>query len=163
MGEEFTPRATWPSALWLTESGMTLGAISINFSNSPTCQHLTVSVPAHSTFPKEPLSCMGQQTLLHTPCCGCYHRCWDHFLSQVLAHAPDSTASLARVSGYGPHLSLQFSKPWQRQSPAHSCLRIFISYVCSVSCPMVPALFFSLLLFSSSQIPWLCPQILLFS
>ena len=88
MGEEFTPRATWPSALWLTESDITLGAISINFSNSPTCQHLTVSVPSHSTSPKEPLSCMGQQTLLHTPCCGCYHHCWDHFLSQVWAHAP---------------------------------------------------------------------------
>lgn len=133
---------------------MTLGAIGINFSSSPMRQQLTVSVPSYATCRKTHyLAQVSRETAsqpllwLSSPLLGPFPE------PGVGSCSCNRTASLAGFPGYGPRLSLQFSKPWQRQSPPRLCLRLFISYVCSVSCPLVPAVFFPLLLFSYSQIP----------
>ena len=146
------------------QSDLTLGAIGINFSNSPTRQQLTVSVPSYSTCQKTHYLVRVSRETASQPLLWLSSLLLGPFPEPgVGSGSCNRTASLAGFPGYGPHLSLQFSKPWQRQSPLRLCLRLFISYVCSVSCPLLPAVFFPLLLFSYSQIPWFCPQILLFS
>lgn len=118
----------------------------------------------------EGASWMGSaEELLHSPCCGCCHRCWDHPLSRVSAHAPAIGQYCLWVSLVMEHTSRCSSPNPHKDRAPLICVwgSPWVSYVCSqvspTSCPLVPAVFFFLLWFSYSPIPWLCPQILRFS
>lgn len=145
------------------------GESCICFSNGPKCPHLTVSVPSHSAHKRTILDGVSRGTAL-------LPLLW--LLSPLLGPSSESgvsscscnrTVLLVSFPGYGTYLSLQFSKPSQRQSPPHLCLRIPMGILCVFTGKpypyptLVPAVFFFLLWFSYSPIPWLCPQILCFS
>lgn len=106
------------------------GESCICFSNGPKCPHLAVSVPSHSAHGRSILDGVSRGTAplpllwLLSPLLGPSSELG------VSSCSCNRTVLLVSVPGYGTYLSLQFSKPSQRQSPPHLCLRIPMGILC---------------------------------